>query len=114
MALLGPDGLERVASACHANTNALIEKLTAIEGVRRAFTRPVFHEVVLQLDVPAAEVLRALEAQGIVGGLDLTPYFPELGSALLVCATETRTSADINQYAAQLERIAAAPRAARA
>lgn len=115
MSLLGPDGLERVAAACHANTNALIDKLTAIKGVKRAFSRPVFHEVVLLLDAPAAEVLRALEAKGILGGFDLSSHYPELGNALLVCATETRTAADIQQYAAELERIlVATPRAARA
>ncbi len=105
MALLGPEGLERVAAACHANTNALIGRLTAIKGVARVFNRPVFHEAVLRLNVPVAEALRALEAQGIVGGYDLTAHYPRLGPALLVCATETRTPPDIEQYAFHLERI---------
>jgi len=105
MALLGPDGLERVAAASHANTVTLIEKLTAIKGVERVFDRPVFHEAVVRLDMPVAAALRALEAQGILGGYDLTPYYPELGQALLVCATETRTSADLEKYAVHLEDI---------
>jgi len=105
MALLGPEGLERVAQACHANTLALIEKLTAIKGVTRVFNHPVFHEVVLCLDVPVSETLRALEAQGILGGYDLTEHYPHLGQSLLVCATETRTQEDIEQYAFHLERI---------
>ena len=87
------------------NTNALIDKLTAIKGVTRMFNRPVFHEAVLALDVPVADVLRTLEAQGILGGFDLTPYYPELGQALLVCATETRTPADLEKYARDLERV---------
>ncbi len=105
MALLGPEGLERVAQACHANTLALIDKLTAIKGVTRVFNRPVFHEAVLRLDVPVSEALRALEAQGILGGYDLSEHYPHLGQSLLVCATETRTQEDINQYAFHLERI---------
>ena len=105
MALLGPEGLERVARSCHANTLALIEKLTAIKGVTRVFNHPVFHEVVLCLDVPVSETLRALEAQGILGGYDLTEHYPHLGQSLLVCATETRTQQDIEQYAFHLERI---------
>ena len=123
MALLGPEGLERVAAASHANTLALVEKLTAIKGVTRVFNRPVFHETVLRLDMPVSEtatapslargprlnpvgdVLRALEAQGIVGGYDLSEHYPQLGQALLVCATETRTPGDIAQYAFHLERI---------
>ena len=105
MALLGPQGLERVAAACRANTRLLVEKLAAIKGVTRVFNRPVFHEAVLQLDIPVADTLHALEAQGILGGYDLTAHYPELGQALLVCATETRTAEDIAQYAFHLERI---------
>jgi len=105
MALLGPDGLERVAAACHANTTALIDRLTAIEGVTRVFNRPVFHEAVLRLDIPVADALRALEAQGILGGYDLTEHYPEFGQSILVCATETRTPEDIEQYAFHLERV---------
>ncbi|HLD13974.1 MAG TPA: aminomethyl-transferring glycine dehydrogenase subunit GcvPA [Burkholderiales bacterium] len=105
MALLGPEGLERVAATSHANTLALVEKLTAIKGVTRIFNRPVFHETALRLDMPVSDVLRALEAQGIVGGYDLSGHYPQLGQALLVCATETRTPEDIAQYAFHLERI---------
>ena len=119
MSLLGPDGLERVAAASHANTLALADALTGIKGVTRAFDRPVFHETVLKLDAPVGDTLRALEAQGILGGFDLGDYYPELGSALLVCATEVRTADDIAQYAFQLERIVSerrldSPRAATA
>jgi len=105
MSLLGPEGLERVAAACHANTLATIDKLTAIKGVSRVFDRPVFHEAVLRLDLPVADALRALEPQGILGGFDLSEHYPELGQALLICATETRTAEDIEQYAFHLERV---------
>jgi len=37
--------------------------------------------------------------RGIVGGYDLSRQYPDLGNALLVCATETRTDEDIAQYA---------------
>ncbi|MBZ0104705.1 MAG: aminomethyl-transferring glycine dehydrogenase subunit GcvPA [Sulfuricella denitrificans] len=105
MTLLGPDGLERVAAACHANTVALADKLCAISGVKRVFAQTIFHEIVLKLPVPVTDVLRALEVQGIVGGFDLTPYYPELGQTLLVCVTETRTPADLEKYTEQVERI---------
>ena len=105
MALLGPDGLERVARQCHANTRVLLEKLTAIKGVTRVFKRPFFHEIVLRVDIPVADALRALEAQGIIGGLDLAQYYPEFAGCILVCATETRTQADIEKYADHLGRV---------
>ncbi len=102
LSLLGPRGLEQVAAACHANTRVLVERLTQVPGVSRVFDRPVFHEVVLRLPRPASEVLDGLLAHGILGGFDLNDDYPELGHALLVCATETREEADLRRYAAAL------------
>jgi deoxyribodipyrimidine photo-lyase len=47
-------------------------------------------------------LLEALAARGIVGGCDLSADYPALANALLVCATETRTPADIAAYAGAL------------
>ena len=108
MALMGGEGLARVAATCHANTARLIERLTAIDGVERVFDSPVFHEGVIRLTAPAAEVLRSLAAHNVLGGYDLAEAYPELGDALLVCATELRTESEIEDYAAKLARIMAA------
>jgi len=105
MSLLGPDGLERVARVCHANTRELVKRLSAIDGVEAAFEGPYFHEAALRLRDNADEVLAALETQSIIGGYPLKQHFPELGESILVCATETRTEADIDHYAAQLEQV---------
>ncbi|MFV1997208.1 MAG: aminomethyl-transferring glycine dehydrogenase subunit GcvPA [Acidiferrobacterales bacterium] len=105
MALLGREGLERVASSCHANTTRLIEVLTAIDGVDVLFDRPVFHEVALKINAPIADVIRALEAQGVIAGYALGEAYPELDDVLLVCATETRTEDDIQLYYKHLERV---------
>jgi len=57
-------------------------------------------------------VLQALGARGIEGGLDLIDYYPELGPALLTCATETKSEADIDTYAHALSEVLRAARAA--
>ncbi|MDH5395215.1 MAG: aminomethyl-transferring glycine dehydrogenase subunit GcvPA, partial [Gammaproteobacteria bacterium] len=44
MALVGPDGLSKVAQASHTNTQKLVEKLEATGHAKRLFNRPVFHE----------------------------------------------------------------------
>ena len=105
MALLGPEGLKNVALSSHANTRALLDKLCAIPGVERVFASPFFHEAVIRVNSPVPEVLRALRAQGILGGLDLGRDYPELEGCILVCATETKVDDDLDQYAQQLERI---------
>jgi glycine dehydrogenase subunit 1 len=42
-----------------------------------------------------------------VGGLNLQEYFPELTNSILVCATETKTPADLEHYAGDLGGILA-------
>jgi glycine cleavage system P protein (glycine dehydrogenase) subunit 1 len=102
MALLGAEGLARVAAHSMANTRALVDQLSAVPGVSPVFGGARFHEAVLRLPVPAGPVLEKLAKQGILGGLDLSRHYPELGDAILVCATETKTEADIEKYAAAL------------
>ncbi len=105
LALLGSEGLERVAAACHANTRSLVQKLTALEGVEPLFSRPTFHEQVLRLPIPADGVLRQLSAQGLLGGLDLSRDYPELGDTILVCATEKRTKPEMDNFQLKLRAI---------
>jgi glycine dehydrogenase subunit 1 len=112
MSLLGPKGLEAVAQASMQRTADLIAALGKVPGVKRAFTAPHFHEAVLILDRPPAAILAALARRGILGGLDLSDRYPELGHALLVCATETKLGADIDGYAAALAEVMKASRAA--
>ena len=107
MAILGAEGLERVAAACHANTARLTGLLSDIPGVEPLFDRPVFHERALHLPAPAADVLRSLAAHNILGGFDLGLDYPELDPALLVCATELRTEEEMQAYAAKLGRVIA-------
>jgi len=112
MSLMGPQGLERTAAAAHARTRELVSALTRVPGVRLAFSGAYFHEAVLQLDRPVAAVLKTLARGGILGGLDLCGYYPELGNALLVCATETKSCADLDRYRACLSDALQAARAA--
>jgi glycine dehydrogenase subunit 1 len=112
LSLLGPKGLEQVASSCVERSFELVAALCRVPGVRAAFDRPRFHEALLLLDRPVRPVLDALSARGIVGGFDVSRDYPSLGHALLVCATETRTPGDIETYrqalAATLQGVAAA------
>ena len=104
--LLGPDGLTNVAAHCHANTQALADKLTAIDGVERAFTAPTFHEVVLTLPKPAGEVLAALAEKDVLGGVSLAKDYG-MSNAILVNATEVHSEGDLDLFAVALKEVLA-------
>jgi glycine dehydrogenase subunit 1 len=98
MSLLGFGGLQQVAMRSQQNTTSLVDKLVALDGVERLFEGPYFHEVALRLSRPITDVLAELAERDILGGYDL-------GDALLVCATETKTEADIDAYVAAMADI---------
>jgi glycine dehydrogenase subunit 1 len=98
MSLTGGAGLQQVARTCHTKTQKLYQDLLNIKGVNAVFESPLFHEFVLQLDKPVADVLQQLSQAGIQGGLNLEHYYPELKNCLLVCVTETKTADDLMQY----------------
>jgi len=105
LSLLGHDGLKKVALAAHQQTRKLTDMLVAIDGVTRTFSGSCFHESVLTFDRPVAPLLKALAKKDILGGFDLSADHPELGNALLICATETKTDADLSRYADALAEI---------
>jgi len=108
MSLLGAEGLARAAASSHHNTNSLIEQLTAINGVEQAFSGAAFHERVLRLPVEAEATLQLLANQDVLGGFNLKDDYPELGDAILVCATEQRTEDEIAEYASKLAKVVGA------
>ncbi|MDN5924698.1 MAG: aminomethyl-transferring glycine dehydrogenase subunit GcvPA [Xanthomonadales bacterium] len=102
MSILGAQGVQRVASAGMNGARKLREKLSAIEGVQVVFDGAWFDEFVLRLPVPASTLIERLAQQNIVAGVALGEDYPELEDALLVCVTETKTDADLDQFAQAL------------
>lgn len=105
MAMMGPHGLERVASVSHENTRKLLHRLVELDGVERVFDGPFFHESVVRLPRSAQSVIDALAEQSIVAGYDLGRDFSGFEDCLLVCATETKTNDDIDRFCAALDAI---------
>jgi glycine dehydrogenase subunit 1 len=105
MAMMGGTGLAHAASTSHQTLGKLNNALTSIEGVEQVFSAPVFNESVLKLDAPVGDVLASLAANNLLGGYDLGKDYPELGNALLVCATEKRTDAEIESYREKLKHV---------
>ena len=102
MSLLGPEGLKQTAISCHNNTQQMLQKLSAIDGVEVVFDQPRFHEAVIRINKPVAQVLDKLADQNILGGYDLSADYAELENCILVCATELRIADDIEIFAKAL------------
>ncbi|MCG7901921.1 MAG: aminomethyl-transferring glycine dehydrogenase subunit GcvPA [Candidatus Thiodiazotropha lotti] len=105
MSIMGAEGLQRVAATSHANTQKLTQALTSLPGVEPLFSGAVFHEQVLKLPLETVNALSMLATHNVLGGFNLQDDYPELGDAVLVCATELRSDDDIENYRGKLERV---------
>lgn len=103
MSTMGDEGLHSVAKTCHANATKLLNKLLTIDGVSRISDKPFFHEFTIKLPVNVDPVLKVMHDNGIGAGLHLRSYDTELANCLLVCVTETKTQADIDEYASLMQ-----------
>jgi glycine dehydrogenase subunit 1 len=102
LSLLGRVGLRRLAERNLAKAEYAKARVRASAGLSLPLAAPTFNEFVVGVRGSAAAALtRALEA-GIVGGLDLEPFAPELGPSLLVCATELASRQAIDRLVAAL------------
>ena len=94
MSLLGQTGLARLARLNHANACDLADRLAAIGlGVVNTV---FFNEVTVRLGRPAAPVVEALAARGIMAGVPVSRLLPGAGldDALIIASTEINTPED--------------------
>ena len=108
MGLLGREGMREVAELCVQKTHHAARLATAIPGYRLAFPGAFFREFVLECPVDAAHVVETGRAAGILPGVDLGRLRLGPGAEwkrrLLVAVTEQRSLAEIERWAAVLER----------
>jgi glycine dehydrogenase subunit 1 len=104
--LAGPEGLKGLAEQNAAKAQYLQQALLKVPKFKAAFGTPFFNEFVTRYDGDVKKLQAACAREGILAGLDLTPYAESLKSCILWCATETTTRAQIDQLIAVVSRVA--------
>jgi glycine dehydrogenase subunit 1 len=100
LSVYGKEGIRELAEHNLAKAAYAAQKLGSQSGAKLLFTgAPRFHEFVLQTDESPAEWSQRLLDAKIVGGIDLSRWYPELRNATLWCATEIMTRAQIDAAA---------------
>ncbi len=102
---LGERGLRELGETCLSLASYAARRLEA-GGVRRRFAGPFFREFVVDLTVDAEEFVRSALEQGILAGVPLGRFYPDLGDCLLVALTEKRTVEEIDALVSLVERAA--------
>jgi len=101
LALAGRRGLREIADRNARKARHALGRLRDRVGAELAFTAPFFNEFVVRLPDARRRHQRALE-RGVLAGVPLGQWYPQLADALLMCATEVHTADDVERLAEAL------------
>jgi glycine dehydrogenase subunit 1 len=100
LSVYGKEGIRELAEHNLAKASYAAQTLISQPGAKLLFNgAPRFHEFVLQTEESPAQWSQRLLDNKIVGGIDLSRWYPELRNCTLWCATEVITRANIDTAA---------------
>ncbi len=110
LSLLGPHGLRETAEHCVRKTSYARDQFASADRFELVHSSPVFKEfVVRDLGDGVASMLSEATDQGILAGVPLAEFYPELADCFLVAVTEKRTRADIDRLVSVLNQHSTQP-----
>lgn len=107
LSALGREGIRQVAELCLQKAHFAQKSILEVPGFETVFEQPYFNEFVVKCPLPPSEINDELREAGIVAGLDLEKYYPELKGCLLVAVTEKRTREEMELLAGMLKEVTA-------
>ena len=103
MSLLGPEGLQKLAQRNMAACQLAKQKISEITTIALPhLTCANFNEFVVELPGSASDCLAYLDTQGLIGGFDLSNWYPERKNWLLVSFSDQTKATEIELLAAHL------------
>jgi glycine dehydrogenase subunit 1 len=100
LTVYGKEGIHDLAIHNLAKADFAAKTLSAQPGAKLLFANsPRVNEFVLQTTESPSDLNNRLLEQKIIGGVDLSRWYPELGNATLWCATELNTREQIEAAA---------------
>jgi glycine dehydrogenase subunit 1 len=105
LSVYGKRGLRVLAEQNLAKAHYLAGELKKVSGVGQPFSAPFFNEFVIELPTDAAQLRENLTEEKVIAGVELKRWYPELGNALLLCATEVLPRSDLDRTVACFHKV---------
>jgi glycine dehydrogenase subunit 1 len=103
MASVGERGMRELALKNYHLAHQLEQMLTALPGVDRRYKGDFFNEFVVALPMDASVLLKHLQTQKILGGVELSRLGYGKENELLVTVTETKHVQDLQAFASAVQ-----------
>lgn len=96
LSTMGKEGLKEIALQSVLKANYAKKILSTLPATEIAFPHSqTFKEFVIKCGEPVKKINQRLKDAGIIGGLDLGKFYPELENHMLICVTETKSKEEI-------------------
>ncbi|MBD3287709.1 aminomethyl-transferring glycine dehydrogenase subunit GcvPA [candidate division KSB1 bacterium] len=105
LALMGRNGLERVATVCLNNSHYLADEISKLDGFELKFQKPFFKEFVVRTPMDPDKIIQRMISQNIQPGISFTKFDYDLKDCLLIATTEKRTREEMDQFIAALRSL---------
>ncbi|MBI5677461.1 MAG: glycine dehydrogenase, partial [Planctomycetes bacterium] len=101
---LGKKGIAELGNLNLQKSHYACERLSALNIFEPSFKKPFFNEFVLKArsNRRINKINEYLLTKGIIGGLDISAFYPELSNSMLLCVTETKTRESIDRLVGEL------------
>jgi glycine dehydrogenase subunit 1 len=95
-----------VAQLCYHKAHYLAAQIDPLPGYELATAGPFFNEFVIRCPRPVREINERLLEGSIIGGLDLSRFYPGMEDRMLLCATEVHSRVMLDKLVRALEEAA--------
>ncbi len=105
---IGKSGIQQLGELNLNKANYAYQKLKELDNFSGVFNTPVYNEFVIKCRGNARNVLDELLKNNIIGGLELSRFYPnkpELENSLLICVTEMMPKNEIDRLVKIMEEM---------
>ena len=107
LSTLGKAGMIDIGNLNIHKSHYAMDRLCELDGIEPLLNKPFFNEFAIKIsdNCKIEELSRHLFESGIIGGLDLSHFYPDINNAMLLCVTETRSKEDIDELVLAVSNI---------
>lgn len=98
MTLLGKEGLRELGEINMDRAYYLRNGIAKLPDFNVDITTPIFNEFIVQSKKPFTEIEMHCRREGVLPGILLDKFYPSRKNQFLVCATETKSQADLDRF----------------
>jgi len=106
MSLLGKSGLRKVAELCYQKAHFAANQIGTISGFKVRNEWTFFNEFVVECKEDPKKIIDFLLHEGVLGGLDLGDFYPDMKNCILFAVTEKNTREEIDILTDLLQEVA--------